>query len=122
MGVKIDVLNREIEMGIGTFVAYSYFATTESGKYIIRGAGKFAANYAAQQLRKTGYTFLQYPVKHVVRGTKVRTALSILKKPQLAGLVVGAIAFHAVGQTTAVQKTAHIGYNHGSVLGMGGTL
>ena len=60
MGVKIDVLNREIEMGIGSFVAYSYFATTEIGGKFIRNTGKFAVSYAAQQLRLTGYTFLTY--------------------------------------------------------------
>jgi len=123
MGVKIDVLNREIEMGIGSFVAYSYFATTETGKYIIRGTGKFAANYAAQQLRLTGYHFIQLPVETARKSSTVRAVAGgvIRSTPALATLVVGGLAFNAIGHTHANQTAGHI-HHPGSVLGMGGTL
>ena len=122
MGVKIDVLNREIEMGLGSFVAYSFWATTKSGKYVIRGTGKFAANYAAQQLKLTGYHFLQLPVQTAAKSSTVRAVAGgvLRSSPALATLVVGGIAFNAIGNTHAVQTAGHIG-NPG-VLGMGGTL
>ena len=115
-------INTEVSFKISEFAAWTYFAGTKTGRSYLWESGKLAKSYAAQQLRLTGRTFVVEPGKaaiksgarKAVQGTLVRAA------PPLAVLVVGGIAFNAIGNTAAVQKTGHIG-NPG-VLGMGGTL
>ena len=112
----------KIQFSIPEFVAYTYFAGTKTGKRYLYESGKIATSYAAKQMQLTARTFIVEPgktalksgAKRAIQGAIVRAA------PSIAILVVGGMAFNAVGQTAAVQKTGHIG-NPG-VLGMGGTL
>jgi hypothetical protein len=112
----------KIEFTIPEFVAYSYFAGTKTGKKFLFESGKIATSYAAQQIQLTGHTFVTQPAKVAFRSGARKAIQSgvIRASPPLAMLVVGGIAFNAIGNTSAVQKTGHIG-NPG-VLGMGGTL
>lgn len=109
-----------VEFEIHEFVAYSYFAGTKTGKKYLFESGKLATSYAAQQLRLTSKMFLAPPVAagRTVVSAGVRGLVT--STPTLAALVVGGIAFNAIGNTHAVQTAGHIG-NPG-VLGMGGTL
>jgi len=112
----------KIEFTIPEFVAYSYFAGTKTGKKYLYESGKIAKSYAAKQLQLTGRTFVTQPAKSAIRSGAARAISKsmIRASPPLAMLVLGGIAFNAIGNTAAVQKTGHIG-NPG-VLGMGGTL
>lgn len=112
----------KIEFTIPEFVAYSYFAGTKTGKKYLFESGKIATSYAAKQMQLTARTFVTQPAKSAIRSGAVKAvAKSMIRaSPPLAVLVVGGIAFNAIGNTAAVQKTGHIG-NPG-VLGMGGTL
>lgn len=120
--VSLHLHKGTVEMGIGAFAAYTYFATSKTGSKFIRESGKIATSYAAKQLQLTGRTFLTTPAKTVVKSGVTRAAggFMVAQIPSVAVLVIGGIAFNAVGNTAAVQKTGHIG-NPG-VLGMGGTL
>ena len=111
-----------VEMGIGAFTAWTYFATTKTGSKFIQQSGKIAGSYAAQQLSLMGHTFVVEPGKAALKsGARKAIQSGIVRaSPPLAMLVVGGLAFNAIGNTAAVQKTGHIG-NPG-VLGMGGTL
>jgi len=117
----VDV-NTEISGSVAEFAAWTYFAGSKTGRRYLYESGKIAKSYAAKQLQLTARTFIVEPAKvalksgakKAIQGTIVRAA------PPLAVLVVGGMAFNAVGNTAAVQKTGHIG-NPG-VLGMGGTL
>lgn len=115
-------INTEVSFKVSEVAAWTYFAGTKTGRNYLYESSKIARSYAAKQLQLTARTFLIEPGKAVIKsgarkaiqGTVVRAA------PPLAVLVVGGIAFNAIGNTAAVQKTGHIG-NPG-VLGMGGTL
>lgn len=115
-------INTTIEFKITEVVAWTYFAGTKTGRKYIYESSRIATSYAAKQLQLTGRTFITEPAKQVVKSgaTRATQTLAVRVAPPLAVLVVGGIAFNAVGNTAAVQKTAHIG-NPG-VLGMGGTL
>ncbi len=117
----VDV-NTEIKGSIAEFAAWTYFAGTKTGRNYLFESGKIAKSYAAKQLRLTARTFVVEPSKRALKsGAKKAIQGSIVRvAPPLAILVVGGMAFNAVGNTAAVQKTGHIG-NPG-VLGMGGTL
>lgn len=110
----------KIEFEMHEFIAYTYFAGTKTGKKYLFESGKLATSYAAQQLRLTSKMFLAPPVAagRTVVSAGVRGLVT--STPTVAALVIGGIAFNAIGNTAAVQKTGHIG-NPG-VLGMGGTL
>ena len=73
-------------------------------------------------MQLTARTFVTQPAKAGLRSGAVKAVGSGLVRaaPPVAVLVAGGIAFNAIGNTAAVQKTGHIG-NPG-VLGMGGTL
>ena len=110
------------DVSIAEIVAWTYFSGTKTGRTYLYESGKIATSYAAQQLQLTGRTFVTQPVKAALKsGTKkaMQTA-AVRVAPPLAMLVLGGVAFNAIGNTAAVQKTGHIG-NPG-VLGMGGTL
>ena len=112
----------KIEFSIPEFVAYTYFAGTKTGKRYLYESGKIATSYAAKQLQLTAQTFVTQPAKAGLRSGAAKAVKSGLVRaaPGIAVLATGAIAFNAIGNTAAVQKTGHIG-NPG-VLGMGGTL
>ena len=120
--VSLHLHKGTVEMGIGAFVGYTYFATSKTGSKFIRESMKIAGSYAAKQLQLTGRTFVTQPAKATLRAGATRAAggFVIAQTPTIATLVIGGIAFNAIGNTAAVQKTGHIG-NPG-VLGMGGTL
>ena len=110
------------DVSIAEIVAWTYFSGTKTGRTYLYESGKIATSYAAKQLQLTGRTFVTQPAKAALKsGTKkaMQTA-AVRVAPPLAMLVLGGIAFNAIGNTVAVQKTGHIG-NPG-VLGMGGTL
>jgi len=120
--VSLHLHKGTVEMGIGAFTAWTYFATTKTGSKFIHDSGKLALSYAAKQLQITGRTFVKVPVKTALKSGARKAIQSgvVRASPPLAMLVVGGLAFNAIGNTAAVQKTGHIG-NPG-VLGMGGTL
>ena len=120
--VNINVTKMTVEMGIGAFLAYTYFATTKTGSHFLRESGKLATSYAAKQLQLTGRTFGTAPIKAVARSGATRRAVTAVavRTPAIGALVIGGLAFNAIGNTHAVQKVGHIG-NPG-VLGMGGSL
>lgn len=114
--------NVKIEFSIPEFVAYTYFAGTKTGKRYLYESGKIAGSYVAKQMQLTGRTFVTQPAKAGLRSGASKAVGSgfVRAAPGIAMLTIGAIAFNAIGNTAAVQKTGHIG-NPG-VLGMGGTL
>ena len=112
----------EISMSATEFVAYTYFAGTKSGKKYLYESSKLASSYAAKQLRLTGRMFLRDLPLEISKTAVGKAAKSSVVRatPPVAALVVGGIAFNAIGNTRAVQQVGHIG-NVGA-LGMGGTL
>lgn len=110
------------DVSIAEIVAWTYFSGTKTGRTYLYESGKIATSYAAKQLQLTGRTFVTQPAKAALKSGAKRVAQAALVRtaPPLAILVVGGLAFNAIGNTAAVQKTGHIG-NPG-VLGMGGTL
>lgn len=115
-------IDASIEFKISEIAAWTYFAGTKTGRNYIYESGKIATSYAAKQLQLTAKTFVTQPAKAALKsGARKATQAALVRAaPPLAILVAGGIAFNAIGNTAAVQKTGHIG-NPG-VLGMGGTL
>lgn len=115
-------IDASIEFKISEIAAWTYFAGTKTGRNYIYESGKIATSYAAKQLQLTAKTFVTQPAKAALKsGARKATQAALVRvAPPLAVLVVGGIAFNAIGNTHAVQTTGHIG-NPG-VLGMGGTL
>lgn len=121
--VSIHPLKGTVEMGIGAFIGWTYFVGTKKGKLVVYESGKLAGTYVGRQLLLLGREFVYSPAKGVLRS---RAAVGsggfvVAKAPRLALLVVGGLAFNAIGHTHANQTAGHIAHP-GSVLGMGGTL
>ena len=97
----------KIEFSIPELVAYTYFASTKTGKKYLYESGKIATSYAAKQISLTTRTFLTQPVKTGLKSgaTKAAKAGVVRATPGIAVLIVGGIAFNAVGNTAAVQRT-----------------
>jgi len=110
------------DVSIPEIVAWTYFSGTKTGRTYLYESGKIATSYAAKQIQLTARTFVTQPAKTALKSgaKKAMQTAAVRVAPPLAILVIGGIAFNAVGNTAAVQKTGHIG-NPG-VLGMGGTL
>lgn len=111
-----------IELSLGEFVGFTFFAGSKTGRKYLFESGKLATSYAAKQLQLTGRMFLAEPAKSVAKKTAMKAAKTAIVRaaPPVAVLVTGGLIFNAIGNTNAVQKVGVIG-NPG-VLGMGGTL
>ena len=120
-GLTMVSIDTKIELSLREFVAFTFFAGSKTGQKYIYESGKLATSYAAKQLQLTGRMFLAEPAKAVAKktATKAAKAAVVRASPPVTALVVGGIAFNAIGNTRAVQQVGHIG-NVGA-LGMGGT-
>ena len=65
--VSLHLHKGTVEMGIGAFVGYTYFATSKTGSKFIRESMKIAGSYAAKQIQLTGRTFVTQPAKATLR-------------------------------------------------------